>query len=84
MNTIWLTTTQFNALLEYSRSLPTGTTIRKTWKRKDGDHWLMGEYIECPEPGQVGIRWFIIKIAPRRLRPDVAAALERFKERCRS
>lgn len=47
---------EFNALLEYSASLPTGTTPGKRWKRLDGSHdrafiraggkprWMIGEY----------------------------------------
>ncbi|PZU95514.1 MAG: hypothetical protein DI527_00465 [Chelatococcus sp.] len=51
-----LTPSQFRSLLEYSGSLPTGTTPGKRWKRLDGVHdyefrkrggkpvWMVGEY----------------------------------------
>lgn len=51
-----LTPSEFDALLEYSASLPTGTTPGKRWKRLDGAHdltwkarggkpaWMIGEY----------------------------------------
>ena len=34
-NIVRLTTPQFEALLEYSSSLPTGTTIGKRWRRRE-------------------------------------------------
>lgn len=56
---VMLTRAEFNALLEYSTSLPTGTTVGKRWKRNkavtlrttglsrvDRDDWWMGEYVE--------------------------------------
>lgn len=51
-----LTQAEFDALPEYSCSLPTGTTPGKRWKREDGAHdfafksqggrprWVIGEY----------------------------------------
>ena len=56
------------ALLEYSCSLPTGTTIGKQWRcdvhayrkkaiPKDQHEWQIGEYTEDTDPGMVGIRW---------------------------
>ena len=55
---------EFNQLLEYSTSIPTGTTVGKRWKRDnnwhrkngpDADWWLM-EYVEDPDPKFVGIQ----------------------------
>ena len=64
---IVLTTPEFEALPEYSCSLPTGQTIGKRWKRKcrdpNGEVWMLGEYVEDPEPGMIGIRWRRIKVA---------------------
>lgn len=69
-----LTRKQFDALLEYSCSLPTGTTIGKQWKCRrpyidDGNppDWYLGEYVEDPNPeyrqkGYVGIKWRKIEI----------------------
>lgn len=54
----------FDALYDYSASLPTGTTIGKRWKRRKNYHdesqgWILGEYAECspPDPQQVRIIW---------------------------
>jgi hypothetical protein len=48
---------QVAELLEYSRSLPTGTTIGKRWRREVfGERWL-GEYVDIGVPDRVGIKW---------------------------
>lgn len=63
-----LTQAQFDALGEYSRTLPTGTTVGKRWKRRvrfpdrDDDVWYMGEYVPCDIPGSVGIAWKRIRV----------------------
>ena len=55
-------------LLEYSCSLPTGTTIGKRWRcdvhayRKplipeDRHEWRIGKYVEHPDSDKVGIEW---------------------------
>jgi len=50
-------------LLEYSCSLPTGTTIGKQWKRKVDKHgWRLGEYVEDQDPNMVGIIWRCIEV----------------------
>lgn len=64
-----LTQAEFNALLDYSASLPTGTTIGKQWKRRNDYYdeskgWRLGEYVEHPNPDLVGIRWRDIEIVP--------------------
>lgn len=51
--------TDFDALPNYSFSLPTGKTIGKRWRRRCRDGWLIGEYFEVPEQGLVGIRWYL-------------------------
>ena len=58
-------------LLEYSRSLPTGTTIGKRWRRatKWSRHaleteWQIGEYVERPDPDTVGIKWVWAVVEP--------------------
>lgn len=53
---------EFDALPEYSVSLPTGATIGKRWKRKCKDGWLVGEYAPDPEPGYVQIKWKRIQL----------------------
>lgn len=64
MKTIRLTRSDFDKLPNYSCTLPTGTTIGKQWKRavqrfheEPTDEWVLGEYIEHPDPGTVGISW---------------------------
>lgn len=62
-----MTQSEFDALLDYSASLPTGTTIGKQWKRRNDYHdeskgWMLGEYVEHPNPDLVGIRWRQIEI----------------------
>lgn len=54
------TPAQFNGLMEYSSSLPTGQYAGKRWKRGHGGHWLLGEFYETPEldaAGKIGIHW---------------------------
>lgn len=52
----------FAALLDYSCSLPSGTTVGKRWKRRrnyydESQGWVMGEYVDHPDPERVGIVW---------------------------
>lgn len=67
----------FDDMLEYSTTLPTGTTLGKRWKcrrpvRDDGrgpPDWYQGEYVEEKDPalkakGYVGIVWKKIKLIP--------------------
>lgn len=70
----WVTLAQFNSMLEYSTSLPTGKTIGKRWKRQIlyGPHkgrWLMGEYAKDPDPEYVKINWYRIACAGDELPP---------------
>lgn len=62
-DTIRLTLAEFDALLDYSSSIPTGTTIGKRWKRRKVYHdesrgWVVGEFVEHPDPDVVGIKWW--------------------------
>lgn len=64
-----LTKAEFEALPEYSATLPTGTTPGKMWKRHDGAHdpsckepfWILGQY--DPEDDGKGpnikINWYV-------------------------
>jgi hypothetical protein len=62
---ILLTSREFEALLDYSCSLPTGTTVGKQWRRRcpysisaESVHrFYLGEYVECSIPGEIGIEW---------------------------
>jgi hypothetical protein len=62
LKTIALSQKEFDALPEYSCSLPTGTPIGKRWKcgwpyKEPRTNWYLGEYVACAEPGMVGIVW---------------------------
>lgn len=63
----------FKKLPEYTMTLPTGTFVGKRWKARTSrnrwspysglvgseypERWIMGEYVDHPEPGQIGIEW---------------------------
>jgi hypothetical protein len=62
--TVKMSIAEFDALLEYSTTLPTGTTIGKKWKRHilsglNRGEWWLGEYVPDPSgsSGKVGITW---------------------------
>lgn len=72
----YLTEDTLKLIGEYSCSLPTGTTIGKIWARNnnafrpspDGKKlkpdWWLGQYVDDPNPKQVGIVWRKIEIQP--------------------
>lgn len=65
---VTLSDEEFDALLEYSTTIPTGVTVGKQWKRqlyygKYRSEWVRAEYVpdkEDPE-NYVGIDWVKIK-----------------------
>lgn len=64
-----LTREELDALLEYSHSLPTGTTIGKRWRRRVpaelfGVDWFVGQFIPSELAGTVGIRWTPAEVLP--------------------
>jgi len=67
-NIVRFTTKAFDALLEYSCSLPTGVFIGKQWKRNlnfrtnKPPKWLLGEYTEHPDPDRAYIEWRDIEV----------------------
>lgn len=80
--TAYVTPGEFSELLEYSCSIPTGTTAGKRWKRDNnwgglvghdpaqGPDWYLGEYfLDGTIPaGEIGIRWrrLVVGEKPRR------------------
>jgi hypothetical protein len=67
-DTAFATPEQFDRLMEYSGSLPTGMYQGKRWKRavyrRDGEGypkvvgWQLGEYFDLPDDDKnIGIRW---------------------------
>lgn len=76
---------EFDALLEYSTTLPTGTTIGKKWKRhiRSGAHqgeWWLGEYVADPDgnPNMVGITWAKIE-TPTLMEEEIKRLLLTYK-----
>ena len=75
MRTVTLTPAEFDALDEYSCSLPTGYALGKKWKRREPymisydpdkpNRWLLGEYtgaIPHPERNELlaSVQWSLI------------------------
>ncbi len=53
-------------ILEYSTSLPTGQYAGKRWKRRQGDGWVLGEYIDDgADDGTLLIQWTPIEVITR-------------------
>lgn len=69
----FMTFREFDGLLEYSCTMPTGTAVGKIWKRgvpymEPRERWLLGEYVKHSDPKLVGIKWreiFIVTPAGR-------------------
>lgn len=60
----------FKQTYEYSRTLPTGTVIGKTWRRcvysglrDQYEEWWMGTYVDVGSSECVGIRWQPLLVA---------------------
>ena len=71
--TVLVTQKFFDSLLEYSCSVPTGTTIGKQWKMgwpymEPRTHWFLCEFVDINDPNKVGIERKLIKICPERLK----------------
>lgn len=66
MPTVELSDAEFDALLDYSCSIPTGVIIGKRWKRGEPygnpTQWFMGEYVASDEPEMADIRWSKIAV----------------------
>jgi hypothetical protein len=85
METIKMSNAEFESLLEYSTTLPTGTTLGKKWRRHilagpaQGE-WWMGEYVPDPngDPSMVGIKWRKIE-TPSVLEEEIARLVVRVK-----
>lgn len=66
-----MTQQEFDALYEYSCSLPTGTTVGKKWKRNMNWHtgqsadWVTCEYVPDPDPKMIGIKYRKPYIRPK-------------------
>ena len=61
-NEVWMSQKEFDNLLEYSTTIPTGVTIGKVWKRRGlGNSWFMGEYVDVGAE-MINIKWRTIVI----------------------
>lgn len=64
-DSVTMTLREFDDLLEYSCSMPTGVRDGKRWKRRepymiqnpDFPTWWMGEYVDRGDPDKVDIIW---------------------------
>ena len=82
--TAYLTQEEFDALMEYSTTVPTGQMIGKQWKAQDGSGtWYLREYTKDPQgdPKMVAIETRKIEVVTARER--VARALEEEREKTR-
>lgn len=55
-----VTRSELDSLMEYSRSIPSGTYVGKVWKRRqwlDRDAWILGEYVDVGSNAEIGIKW---------------------------
>lgn len=60
-----MTRAEFERLMEYSRSIPSGTYVGKIWKRRqwlNSDVWLLGEYVDVGSQTEIGIKWRAILV----------------------
>lgn len=55
--TVRVSQAEFDQLLEYNSSYPTGTTIGKRWKRQVGNGYHLCEFVEHEDPRLVGIKY---------------------------
>lgn len=62
LGTVRMSQVEFDALIEYSTSLPTGVVAGKRWKRLGMTAWLLGEYTRYVGPASMGITWSKIEI----------------------
>ncbi len=56
MDGIAISPDKLNELIEYPNSMPPKVPGRR-WKRRDGNKWLVGEYLDTGDPDHVGVRW---------------------------
>jgi len=72
MHEIRLYLHELESMPEYSRSIPTGTTLWKMWRRNTNDGWYVGQYVPPSKLKSsrgvdlIGIRWFrvVLKHGP--------------------
>lgn len=73
--TVYFTQRYLDSLLEYSSSLPSGTTVGKRWKRRVADGWYLGEYFkdETTPPDSVSVRWSKIELRESTVAPPAVS-----------
>lgn len=87
MEELSITQRELDDLLDYSCSVPTGTTFGTRWKRNlnaynpqvkydpDNPDWIIGEYYDIGSTTEAGIRWLKPKVF-QRLKTAVELAQE--------
>lgn len=58
-----MTEADFEQLLEYSTSIPTGSYVGKMWKREQDGEWWLGWMAPHETPGRLWIHWRRILLA---------------------
>ena len=53
--TVYVSQTVFDKLMDYSCSIPTGTTASRWWKSKRTDGWMLGCYAASDKEGYINI-----------------------------
>ncbi len=87
MNKVYLTQKEFDEMLEYSCSVPTGVFIGKVWKRNTSfrtgrkPNWVQGGYIQDPNDNNMALTVWkdIIVVGPL----EIDKAIAKFGERCK-
>lgn len=65
--TVFVSKADFDSLMDYSCSIPTGTTNGKWWKReapRGSGNWLLGVYGPDENPKMVKIHWRRLRWMP--------------------
>jgi hypothetical protein len=90
MEQITLTQKEFNKLLEYSFTIPTGTIIGKQWKKgvpyDNPTKWYLCEYIEHEDPNKVGILYkqIVAVVKIKRMKEKFEGLSLKAKEFCKA
>lgn len=62
METIQVTKSEFDRLLVYNLSYPTGKAVGKRWKTWFRGYWYLCEFVESLTPGTIGVARQLIEV----------------------
>lgn len=68
----------FQALDEYSCSLPSGVVVGKMWRRHEGDRWVLGLYGAGPDQDTCRIHWYPLHVRHPSALPVVEPATDKY------